>query len=66
MDSIVKLIDTQMCTGCRMCERICSFSAITMVTAEDGFAYPVVSEKLCKNCGMCVKVCPLYSAVNRE
>ena len=42
-------IDKEKCTGCKLCEEICHFDAIT-----DG----VVSPFLCEGCAFCFYVCP--------
>lgn len=49
---MLKLIE-ELCTGCGMCEDICSFGAITM---DDGL--PVIGDE-CTLCGACVDECPV-------
>ena len=66
MDNILSHIDVHNCTGCGMCMRICTASAISMNVDIDGFAYPVIDDGLCKECGLCVKVCPLYNTENKS
>ena len=51
---IVSLVDKDLCTGCKICVRICPYSAI--VKDEEGYAY--VQEALCKGCGLCSASCP--------
>ena len=46
------------CCGCTACHAICSQSAITMITDEEGFDYPQVNEEKCIRCYQCLKVCP--------
>ena len=66
MDNILSHIDVHNCTGCGMCMRICTASAISMNVDIDGFAYPVIDDDLCKGCGLCVKICQLYNTENRS
>ena len=35
------------CCGCTACYAICSRSAITMCSDEEGFAYPYINEEKC-------------------
>ncbi len=45
------------CYGCRTCENICPYKAISMKEDSEGFIYPVVDEKKCTNCGLCKSRC---------
>ncbi len=47
-------VNKELCTGCRICVRICPFNAI--IKDEQGYAY--VREALCKGCGVCAASCP--------
>ena len=51
------------CCGCTACECVCSVSAITMETDEEGFDYPVVDANACIYCGKCIRSCPFKSMV---
>lgn len=53
-----------MCTGCTACYTVCPKKAISMITDENGFKYPVIDEKKCVKCGLCEKVCPLNKNSN--
>lgn len=45
------------CCGCAACQGICSQGAISMISDEEGFYYPVIDENKCIRCYMCIKVC---------
>ena len=52
------------CCGCGSCMSICSQSAITMFSDEEGFAYPKIETEKCVGCAMCIKVCPIKAIEN--
>jgi len=58
MEGIVANVDEDLCSGCRICESLCPYSAIEMKeqTEEKRVAY--VIEALCKGCGVCGTACP--------
>lgn len=62
MNNILDSISIHDCTGCGMCMKICTASAVTMNEDVDGFLYPEIDNTLCKECGLCIRVCPLYNA----
>ncbi|HEX9976505.1 MAG TPA: 4Fe-4S dicluster domain-containing protein, partial [Dehalococcoidales bacterium] len=41
--------------GCRVCNILCPFSAITF---DEDKKVSVINEVLCKGCGVCVAACP--------
>ena len=47
------------CCGCTACKHICPVKAITMVSDEEGFSYPLIDRDICIGCGNCLKVCCL-------
>ncbi len=47
------------CCGCSACYSICPVQAIEMQPDEEGFLYPIISEKKCIGCGRCKEVCPI-------
>lgn len=49
------------CSGCAACEAACGHGCITMVTDEEGFAYPAVDASKCVNCGLCDRACPIIN-----
>lgn len=59
--NILSLIDT--CTGCFACANKCPKDAIALVSAYEGFYYPIIDETKCIDCGLCDKVCPAINPV---
>lgn len=47
-------VDSEMCTGCGKCMKMCRFDAIHL---ESGHA--VVNEYACEGCGVCSYICPV-------
>ncbi len=59
---IYKNLPIQNCYGCRACEQICAYRAISFKENEEGFLYPEINQNLCTDCGACEKVCPTQTA----
>jgi heterodisulfide reductase subunit A len=57
MEGIVANVNEDLCSGCRICECLCPYSAIEM-KEEDGKITAHVIEALCKGCGVCGTACP--------
>ncbi len=55
------LKEKEKCCGCRVCEKVCPKSAITMEEDENGFLYPHIDEQKCIDCGLCLKKCAFQS-----
>ena len=53
-----KIITTELCCGCKVCEQKCPKGAIIMKPDQEGFWYPYVDMKKCIGCDMCVNICP--------
>ena len=49
--------DPEMCQGCKICEKLCIFEAISMIETPDG-RNAHVEETLCQGCGVCAGACP--------
>ncbi len=54
-EAAIAYIDDQMCSGCRICEGLCSYNAISFDEEKKACQ---VNEALCKGCGVCVAACP--------
>lgn len=61
---MIKINNTEMCTGCTACKSICPSNAIRMKPDEEGFLYPIVDEEKCTMCGLCIKICPKINENN--
>ena len=55
---MIKITDKTQCTGCCACSNACQFNAIEMVSDEEGFLYPKITEA-CVGCSACESVCPI-------
>ena len=60
---IVLFKDKKLCCGCGACANICPIKAITMVSDENGYSYPVINQNLCVSCGACKKVCTYQNGI---
>jgi heterodisulfide reductase subunit A len=58
MEGIVANVDEDICSGCRVCEHLCPYSAVEMKEKEGGKVVAHVIEALCKGCGVCGTACP--------
>ena len=54
-------VDTDLCSGCSTCARVCPYEAITMIVREENGREHMVSyvdPTLCMSCGICAASCP--------
>jgi len=58
MEGIVANVDEDLCSGCRICESLCPYSAIEMKDQAEEKRVAHVIEALCKGCGVCGTACP--------
>jgi heterodisulfide reductase subunit A len=57
MEGIVANVSEDLCSGCRICEYLCPYSAVE-IKEEEGKRTAHVIEALCKGCGACGTACP--------
>jgi heterodisulfide reductase subunit A len=55
LEPIRAVVDEQRCSGCRICNDLCPFSAITF---DEVRAITEVNAALCQGCGVCIAACP--------
>lgn len=55
LEPVRATINGTQCSGCRICNGLCPFNAITFDQAN---AVSVVNQALCQGCGTCVAACP--------
>nr|MDO8133830.1 4Fe-4S binding protein [Candidatus Njordarchaeum guaymaensis] len=60
VEGAIANVDEDLCSGCRICESICEYSAVEM-RKKEGKLRAHVLEALCKGCGVCGSSCPTGS-----
>jgi len=55
IDPIKAEIDALRCSGCRVCNNLCPYGAISF---KEDLKVSEINEMLCKGCGTCVAACP--------
>lgn len=54
-EPIVASVDGEVCSGCRLCEAVCSFDSLHF---DERKKRMTVQEAVCKGCGACAATCP--------
>jgi len=62
VEGVVAHVNEMLCRGCGECEKVCPYSAISLVAQEGGTSLSHVQEALCKGCGSCAVACPTGAA----
>jgi heterodisulfide reductase subunit A len=55
IEPLTASVDETICVGCRSCEMICAYEALSF---DEKKRVMVVNEALCKGCGSCSTICP--------
>ncbi len=55
IEAAIAVIDEERCSGCRVCNDLCSYTAISF-DEEKGVS--IINSALCKGCGTCAAACP--------
>jgi len=63
IDPVRAQIDPDRCSGCRICNTLCAFDAISYNIEKK---ISEVNETLCKGCGTCVAACPASAITGRH
>jgi heterodisulfide reductase subunit A2 len=63
LDAAYAVIDEETCSGCRICNGLCPYTAITY---DEEKKVSIVNAALCKACGTCVAACPSGSIKGRH
>jgi heterodisulfide reductase subunit A2 len=62
LEPFTSFVVAEKCGGCRTCEGLCPYSAISMVDFN-GRQVAYINEALCKGCGACAAACPAGAAM---
>jgi heterodisulfide reductase subunit A len=63
VDALYSEVIEEKCSGCRLCNQLCPFSAIEF-NEEKGHSH--IISALCKGCGVCVAACPSSAIKGRH
>lgn len=63
VESATSIVDEAKCAGCRICNTLCSLSAISF---DDSRHVSVINDVLCKGCGTCAAACPSAAIIARH
>jgi heterodisulfide reductase subunit A len=63
LEAATAVIDEEKCSGCRICNLLCPYSAISYIEDEE---VSRINEALCKGCGTCVAACPSMAITHKQ
>jgi heterodisulfide reductase subunit A len=63
IESATAVVDEEQCSGCKICNDLCSYKAITF---DEEKKVSHINEALCKGCGTCVAACPSGAITGRH
>ena len=55
LEPVRAIVDQDRCSGCRICNDLCPYSAIAF---DEASGVTEVNPALCQGCGVCVAACP--------
>lgn len=62
-EATTAVIDETHCSGCRVCNMLCPYNAISFIEDEK---VSRINEALCKGCGACVAACPSSAIIHKH
>jgi len=63
IEAATAVVDDKLCSGCKICNSLCPYSAISFDEAKK---VSVINEALCKGCGTCAAACPSGAITSRH
>ncbi len=63
VDALYSEVNEEKCSGCRLCNQLCPFSAIEF---NEDKRHSYIISALCKGCGVCVAACPSSAIKGRH
>jgi heterodisulfide reductase subunit A len=63
IEAATSVVDEELCSGCRVCNLLCPYSAISF---DEEKKVSRINEALCKGCGACVAACPSGAITGRH
>ena len=63
LEAAIAVIDEEKCSGCRICNLLCPYNAISFIEDEKVCR---INEALCKGCGTCAAACPSGAITHKQ
>lgn len=63
VDALYSEVNENLCSGCRLCNQLCPYSAIEFIEEK---RHSHIISALCKGCGVCVAACPSAAIKGRH
>ncbi len=63
VEAATAVVNEDLCSGCRVCNELCAFSAISF---DQEKKISEINDALCKGCGVCVAACPSGAITGRH
>ncbi len=63
LEAAIAVIDEEKCSGCRICNMLCPYNAISFIEDKE---VSRINEALCKGCGTCVAACPSAAITHKH